>query len=176
MEILVNREIADRGRFSWIPRWLNRPILFGAQARVEVWGNVQYGINVHDFNLEHISVAEDGAIEIELPPLQITAVEPDLTRMTITYSDGVFRPDAGRALRDSALADIDGAFREQAAYHIDWSTTSAENVARSLAAILTPAFEANGMDNPRFRFRLSENVFLDMAPQEHNDRVSLPNP
>lgn len=174
--MMVNREITDQGRFSWVPDWLGAPALFGASARVQVVGSVHYGIDASELTVDRITIAPDGAIEIDLPPIRVIAIEPNLAQMIIRHQSGILRPGADLTLRDEALAEVQEALREQAEQHLQWSGKSAENVARSLVAMLTPAFEAAGMRNPTFRFRLADDIIFDTALTQDNDRVALPNP
>lgn len=176
VEVTASREISDRGRFSWVPDWLGAPMLFGAEARVQVSGLVHYGIDGSDFSREHITVTPEGVIEIEIPEIRIIAVEPRLSQMTIRHTSGILRPGADLPLRDEALADLEAVLREQGQRHIYRNVRSIENVARAMVGILTPAFEAAGMEDPRFRFKLADGVILDTSTEEKQDVVTLPNP
>lgn len=178
--VTASREISDRGRFSWIPGWMGLPgiNLTGAGVRVEVVGEALYGFDVRLIEPEMITIADDGVIEIDLPPLRVVAVEPDLGRLQIRTREGILRSGAGRTLEAEALGDVQEALRQQGERHLRASTQPAVNSGRALAATLRPAFQAAGMPEPRFRFRIGDELVLEPQIERAPDleRESLPLP
>jgi hypothetical protein len=178
--VTARREIQDRGRFGWLPGWLGVPGVnfFGAGTRVEVVGQALYGVDVRRITPEMITLTEDGVVEVVLPPLHVVAVEADLSRLRVESHQGVMRPGAGRTLEEEALRDVQDALRAQAQRHIETSDQPALNTARALAATLRPAFIAAGMEDPRFRFRLGDELVLEPRPErwEPEAPLALPTP
>ncbi len=164
--VTARREIAERGRFSWVPGWLSVPgvNLVTTETRVELAGEALYGFDVRGLRPEMISVGEDGVVEVELPALRVVAVEPDLGRLRIETEEGAFRGGSGRRLEGEALRDVQAALRQQAERHLRDSTQPAVNTARALAAMLRPPLVAAGMPEPRFRFRLGDGIVLEPRP------------
>jgi len=178
--VTARREIADRGRFGWMPGWLGVPGVnfFGVGTQVEVVGQALYGVDVRQITPEMITFTEDGVVEVVLPPLMIVAVEADLSRLRVETREGVLRPGSGRTLEEEALRDVQDALRQQAARHVATSEQPALNTARALAATLRPALVAAGMEEPRFRFRLGDELVLEPRPErwEQEAPLALPTP
>lgn len=165
--ITARREIQDRGGFSWIPGWVGMPgvNLTRAAARVEVRGEALYGFDVRSLDPSMIVVGEDGVVEVTLPPLHVVAVEASLAELRVTSDEGLLRRGAGESLRAEALRDVDEALRLQAERHLATSSQPRVNTARALAEMLRPPLEAAGMPDPRFRFRLGDNLVLEPSPE-----------
>lgn len=159
VQLTARREIQDHGRFSWLPAWLDLPFL-DAQARVEVAGEALYGFDVRNLSPEMIEVHPDGLVEVRLPALHVVAVDTDLSRLRVRTQEGVFRRGAGPRLAGEALRDVQDVLREQAARHLETSVQPGVNTARALQAMLTPPLVAAGIEEPRFRFHLGEDLTL----------------
>jgi len=166
--VTAQSEIADRGRFSWIPDWVGIPglNLIGAGVSVEVVGEALYGFDVRAITPEMITFAADGVIEVELPAIRVIAVEPDLSRLQIRTREGILRPGAGRTLEAEALSDVQHALRRQGERHVQVSAQPKINSGRALAATLRPALQAAGMPDPRFRFRVGPDLILEPGLHE----------
>jgi hypothetical protein len=165
--VTASREIRDRGRFSWIPEWIGLPgvNLVSADVQVEVVGEALYGFDVQQLRREMITIDDAGVIEIDVPALYVVAVEPDLSRLQIRTREGILRAGASRTLQAEALGDVQDALREQGQRHVETSDQPAINTGRALAETLRPAFEAAGMPDPQFRFRIRGDLVLEPQPR-----------
>lgn len=161
--VAARREIEDRGRFAWVPDWLDLPgvNLLDASARVEVRGEALYGFDVRRLRPEMITVYPDGLVEVELPGLEVLAVEADLAGLRVETSEGELRGGAAARLQAEALRDVQAALREQADRHLATSVQPAVNTAEALRALLEAPLRAAGVANPRFRFHLSDDLTLE---------------
>lgn len=160
VRLTARRQIHDRGRFSWLPAWLELPGLLGAQAEVEVEGEALYGFDVRGLTPEMIEVHPDGLVEVRLPALHVVAVEADLARLRVRTQEGVFRRGEGARLAGEALRDVQAVLREQGARHLETSAQPGIHTARALQAMLAPPLVAAGLEEPRFRFHLGEDLML----------------
>jgi hypothetical protein len=169
--VTADRQIHDRGRFSWVPGWFSVPGInfVGADVRVQVVGEALYGFDVRELRPEMITLAPDGVIEVALPGLRVISVEPDLGRLQVESREGVFRSGAARPLESEALRDVQEALRQQGERHLQTSDQPRINAARALTAVLRPAFVSAGMPDPRFRVRISDEVVIEPAPERRPD-------
>lgn len=132
------------------------------RATVRVPGRVSYGFPADSLRPTMVRLTDDGAIEVEIPPLSVYSVEPDLTAMEVETERGWARLPGGReAAERQAIAIIEGAMRRQGVAHISTSYQPRINTARALQHLLSPALQGLGMDDPRFRFRLGEDVVVE---------------
>ena len=141
------------------------PILRGSSTTtVQVPGRVSYGFDVRKLTPEHIRVEDDGTIAVNLPDLSVHSVEPDLAQLKVKSStEGwmrVFPSDVNEEVRKMALAGVKGAFQTQAERHLASATQPRVNTARALKALLTPSLKAAGVDDPRFRMWVGEQLTL----------------
>lgn len=178
--VTARREIRDRGRFSWVPEWASLPgvNLVSAEVRVEIPGQALYGFDVRELRPEMIDLGDDGVVEVRLPPLRVVAIEPNLEQLEIHSREGVLRRGAARPLEREALRDVQDALRAQGERHLATSTQPALNTARALAETLRPALVAAGMRDPRFRFRIGDELVLEPrptgVPADAPPRLALP--
>lgn len=135
-----------------------------SQTQVQVPGTVSYGFDVRDLTPSMVQVEDDGLIVVDLPALSVYSVEPDLSRLKVrTESSGwmrVLSSEAHEEVRQQAFSAVKGAFQEQAERRIDSATQPRVNTARALEAMLTPPLKATGIDAPRFRIQVGENLVL----------------
>ncbi|HYE95410.1 MAG TPA: DUF4230 domain-containing protein [Rubricoccaceae bacterium] len=131
---------------------------------VRVPGRAAYGFDVRTLRAEHIRLAEDGWVEVEVPALTVFSVEPDLERTQVQTQAGWAQAwnSPERRLVEGALAQIQRAMRAQAAGHLRTSPAPRANTAEALRAMLTPPLEAAGLAAPRFRFRLGPEAVLEL--------------
>jgi hypothetical protein len=133
-----------------------------ARATVRVPGRVSYGFPADSLRPDMVSLTESGAIEVELPALEIYSVEPDLAAMEVQTERGWARlPGAREEAKRQAIAVIEGAFRRQGLAHIQDSYQPRINSARALQRLLSPALQGLGMADPVFRFRLGEGLVVE---------------
>jgi len=137
-----------------------------ASASVRVPGSVSYGFDVRELSPDMITLAGGDVVEVQLPALSVQSVEPDLTRMEVqTASSGwmkLFTGDMEASVRSQALRQVQGVFRTQAEARLNTTNQPGINTARALRSMLTPALVAAGMTDPRFRFRIREDLVLTL--------------
>lgn len=132
------------------------------RSTVRVPGRVSYGFEVDSLRPDMVRMLEDGTIEVELPPLAVYAVEPNLSRMEVETERGWARlGGTGDQVERQAIAIVEGAMRRQGLAHLRGSYQSRINAARALQRLLTPALKGLGMEEPRFRFRLGEDIVVE---------------
>lgn len=132
------------------------------RTRVRVPGKVSYGFEADSLRPEMIRMLEDGTVEVFLPALGVYSVEPDLSALEVETQRGWARlGSTEQAVERRALAIVEGAMRRQAIAHLRTSYQSRINAARALERILTPALMGLGMEDPRFRFRLSDDIVVE---------------
>lgn len=132
-----------------------------SRATVRVPGRVSYGFPVDSLKPAMVRMLEDGTIELQLPALQVHSVEPILSRMEVETERGWARLGSVDRVERRAIAIVQAAMRRQAVSHLDESYQSRINAARALERILTPALKGLGMEEPRFRFRLGEDIVVE---------------
>jgi hypothetical protein len=133
-----------------------------ARSIVRVPGRASYGFDAATLRPEMVRIAEDGVIEIQIPPLSVFAVEPNLAAMEIDTETGWTRlPAAGRRVERRALGEVNDGLRQQAAAHVRDSTQPRLNTARALEELLRPVLHGLGLQEPRFRFRLGGEVVVE---------------
>lgn len=132
-----------------------------ARATVRVPGTVSYGFAVDSVKPEMVRLREDGVVEIGLPPLAVYSVEPRLGRLEVATERGwARRPSREGEVERRALALVERAMRRQAEAHLRTSKESRVNAARALERLLKPALQGLGMEDPRFRIRISDELVL----------------
>jgi hypothetical protein len=140
----------------------------GAKTRVRVPGTVSYGFDVRTLTPSMITVRKKGLVAVALPDLVVHSVEPDLAKLEVgTQTAGWMRvlpSDLPEAVRTQALGAVKEAFRAQAERRLDTATQPRVNTARALEAMLRPPLKAAGVDTPRFRIRVGEQLVLE--PEE----------
>ncbi len=136
----------------------------GAETRVRVPGTVSYGFDVRTLDSSMIAVEENGRVGVTLPSLSVHSVEPDLAQLEVrSRASGWMRvlpSDMPEAVRTQALGAVKAAFREQAERRLDSATQPRVNTARALEAMLRPALHAAGVEAPRFRIRVGDELIL----------------
>ena len=140
----------------------------GAQTQVRVPGTISYGFDVRSLTPSMITVQEDGLVGVSLPDLAVHSVEPDLEKLAVRSETAgwmrVLPSDLPEEVRTEALAAVKRAFRTQAKRRLDTATQPRVNTARALEAMLRPPLKAAGVDAPRFRIRVGEDLVLQ--PEE----------
>lgn len=133
-----------------------------ARARVRVPGRVSYGFSADALRPEMVGFTGEGVIELELPPLEIYSVEPDLTALEVETDRGWARlPGAQAEAERQAIAIIEGALRRQATVHLNSSYQPRINSARALQRLLSRALQGLGMADPVFRYHLGEGLTVE---------------
>lgn len=156
---------------SWLTYLLERtqpsalPLLQGgAETHVRVPGTVSYGFDVRGLDSSMIAVEEDGRVGVTLPSLSVHSVEPDLAQLEVrSQASGWMRvlpSEMPETVRTEALGAVKAAFREQAETRLESATQPRVNTARALEKMLRPALQAAGIDTPRFRIRLGDELIL----------------
>lgn len=135
-----------------------------ARATVRVPGRVSYGFPADSLKPEMVRLLEDGAVEVELPPLAVYSVEPDLSRLEVETERGWARLGAVEDdVERRAIAIVETSMRRQGLAHLRSSYQPRINTARALERMLRPALEGLGMEDPVFRFRVGEDLFVQPA-------------
>ena len=136
-----------------------------SEATVRVPGRIAYGFDVRTLTPDRIRLLDDGTVEVTLPALTVFSVEPDLGRMDVQTRRGWARSaESADALEGEALRRVSGALRQQGQSVLaSDALTARQNTATALAAMLRLALVAAGIDEPRFRFRLSPTVVQDVG-------------
>lgn len=135
-----------------------------SSATVRVPARASYGFDVRALQPEMIQVL-DSVVEVRLPPLRLYAVDANLSGMEVRTERGWARVSgAGEAsARDAALESVDEAMRAQASAYLQDSSQPRVNTARALELMLTPALQAAGVEEPRFRFILGRRLRVEPA-------------
>lgn len=137
----------------------------GASAEVEVPGLVSYGFDVEKLSPSMVTLRNASLVEVDLPPLSIHSVSPELTRLRVrTKTSGWMRvlpSDAPDTLRTRALGAAEDALRAQARRQIRTATQPRVNTARALEKMLRPVLVAAGVRSPQFRIRVGEELVLE---------------
>lgn len=133
-----------------------------ARATVRVPGRVSYGFPADSLRPDMVRLTETGAIELQLPALQVYSTEPDLGAMAVETERGWARLPGARAEAERrAIAVIESALRRQGIAHIEQSYQPRINSARALQRVLSPALQGLGMTEPVFRFRLADGLIVE---------------
>jgi hypothetical protein len=165
------------------PQWFNEIVAYAStdvgsavaswasvrdRATVKVPGRVSYGFDVRRLRPEMIGVGSDGRIAVDLPPLSVRGTNVELGRLEVkTSKTGTWKrlfvssPERIEdEVRTRALEKVQASFREQAEARIRTATQPRLNTARAVVSMLTPTLQAAGIDDPRFRIRVGEQLVL----------------
>jgi hypothetical protein len=155
------------------------------RVTVKVPGRVSYGFDVSTLKPSMIQV-NGSRIEIDLPPLSVRGIEPDLEQLEIRTSQTggwkrMFVDDA-QALQDEvraeALKQVKQAFREQADARIQRATQPRINTARAIETMLQPSRLAVGIPHPTFRMHVGDQLVLESderrVPEPESDSGGEP--
>jgi hypothetical protein len=130
--------------------------LVTSEAQVRVTGRVTYGFSVHDLTANRITKRRDGTVHVQVPPLRVQSVSPDLETLQVkTESRGwfsVFSGDMEATARDEAMAGVQQALRQQAEQRIREGAQAKANTQDALKAMLAPALRAAGLVQPQLTF------------------------
>lgn len=131
-------------------------------TRVRVPGRVSYGVEVEKLTPSMIHLSDRNVVGVDLPELAIHSVEPNLTRLEVsTSTEGwmrVLSSGMNEEVRRSALAGVEGAFREQAQRRIDTAMQPRINTARALETMLRAPLQAAGVQSPQFRIQVGDRL------------------
>ena len=123
-----------------------------AEARVRVPGRVLYGFDVSSLTEDDVQILEDGLVEVQIPPVRIYAIDPDLAELEIESSSGWFQPEGGEArVTEEALGRLREGLERQGQAHLRDSVQPQVNTERAVRALLEPALRAAGVADPRIR-------------------------
>jgi hypothetical protein len=142
------------------------PFLEGSsEAQIRVPGRVSYGFEVDELRAEMITIEENDVVVVDLPELSIHSIEPELANLQVrTRQKGwmrVFPSEVSQNVRSRALGEVRATFRAQAESRLQAATQPRVNTARALKKMLTPPLRASGLDRPRFRIRVGDQLTLD---------------
>lgn len=130
-----------------------------ARSTVRAPGRVFYGFDVRRVTADMIRLVDDSTISVQLPPLQVLAVEPRLERMEIETDVSWSRSsEIGREVERRAIVHAQAALRQQGVRHLRESTQPRMNTAEALATMLRPAVQALGIERPGFLFDLDDGI------------------
>lgn len=132
------------------------------RSTVRIPGRVSYGFEADSLRPAMIRMLEDGTVEVDLPPLAVYSVEPDLAALEMETERGWARLGAvGQQVERRALTIVEPAMRRQALSHLRTSYQPRVNTARALERLLTPALRGLGMEEPRFRFVIGGDLVVE---------------
>lgn len=133
------------------------------KAVVRLPGRVSYGFDVSHLRPDDIRLQDDGVVEVQVPPLEVHAVEPDLSAMEVETSVGWARLHArsGQDVEQRAMTYAQQALRKQGEQHLEANAQPRINTARALHQLLVPVLETAGWSDPHFRFHLSPDLILE---------------
>ena len=132
------------------------------RSTVRVPGRVSYGFSADSLLPSMIRMLEDGTVEVEIPPLTVYSVEPDLGALEVETERGWARLRSGTdTVERRALTIVQSAMRRQALSHLRTSYQPRVNTAKALERILTPVLKGLGMEDPRLRFLLGQHVVVE---------------
>lgn len=142
------------------------PLLEGSsQARIRVPGRVSYGFEVDRLREDMITIQDKDLVAVDLPELSIHSIEPELENLQVRTRDRgwmrVFPSEVRQQVRSRALGEVRKAFRAQAQSRLRTATQPRVNTARALEKMLAPPLKAAGLDQPRFRIRVGDQLTLD---------------
>ena len=130
-----------------------------ARSTVRAPGRVYYGFDVRELTPDMIRMVDDSTIHVQLPPLRILAVEPQLERMEIDTDVSWTRSDeTGRQVERRAIGHIQAALRAQGSAHLRDSSQPRVNTAEAVRAMIEPAVRAIGVQQPGFVFDLAPGL------------------
>jgi hypothetical protein len=124
-----------------------------------------YGFDVRTLRPEAIRLAEDGVVEVDLPPLAVFSVEPILEELEVRTEEGGWRrldPSGRDEGTRQALAGLRRDIRGYAEARLETAPPARMNAARAVARMLTPPLQAAGMPAPRYRVRVGEGAVLTL--------------
>jgi hypothetical protein len=129
------------------------------ESTVRAPGRVSYGFRVDELSRASFRVMGD-TIQMEVPPVRVYSVEPALHEMDVRTTAGWLRARASTQsdVQQRATALVSDALRAQAEAHLRSAEQPAINTAHTLAELLRPAFQAQGMADPVFRFLLGDGL------------------
>lgn len=156
--------VESSSEYTFLPGILNLD-LGTTTARVRAPGRVSYGFDVSTIEATDISYSDDEFVEIEMPTLAIFSVEPALEDVEIETEVGWARlyQGSGREREQAALREIRPRMRAAAEQHLETDPTRPRiNTAKALVAMLSPALESAGVDDPHFRFRFPTGAVLEL--------------
>ena len=119
-----------------------------ARSTVRAPGRVYYGFDVRELTPDMIRMVDDSTIHVQLPPLRILAVEPQLERMEIDTDVSWTRSDeTGRQVERRAIGHIQAALRAQGSAHLRDSSQPRVNTAEAVRVMLGLVDRAEAMFN-----------------------------
>jgi hypothetical protein len=129
------------------------------ESTVRAPGRVSYGFRVDALSRESFSVHGD-TIEMDVPPVQVYSVEPALDAMEVSTTAGWLRvrESTPAEVQQRATALVTDALRRQAEQHLGSSEQPGIHTARTVAELLRPAFQAHGIREPVFLFRIANGL------------------
>jgi hypothetical protein len=129
------------------------------ESTVRAPGRVSYGFRVDELTPASVRVVGD-TIEMRVPPVQVYSVEPALSQMEVRTTSGWLRvrESTGAEVQQRATALVGDVLRRQAQQHLETMDQPRINTAETLAQLLRPAFQAQGIEEPVFRFLLTEGL------------------
>jgi hypothetical protein len=171
MQVTVRVDSAQYLTPTWLTYVLRQtqpsalPLLQGgSETRVRVPGTVSYGFDVRALDSSMIAVKEGGRVGVALPSLSVHSVEPDLARLEVrSQARGWMRvlpSDMPAAVRTRALGAVKAAFQQQAERRLASATQPRVNTARAMEAMLRPPLQAAGVEAPRFRMQIGDELVL----------------
>lgn len=141
-----------------LPGWLDLNLLGTTRATIRVPVTAHYGFDVAGIEASDVRWSEDGVVTVTVPPLALSAIEPELEGAEVQTEVGWARRHAssGQAAEAEALRLVRPAAREQAERHLATSRQPRANTTRALRILLTPVFQSLGVEDPAFRFEFGD--------------------
>lgn len=128
-------------------------------VEVKAPGRVSYGFDVRLLRSEDIVLDEDGAVVVRLPELALQGVDVNMDRLEFRTERGWLSSRGVRsdALTRQAFENLQTVIRQQGNAYLRESERPSEFSARAVEAMLRPALEAAGMEEPRIRVVIGES-------------------
>jgi hypothetical protein len=158
----INAQARVENTLRLLPGILNLPV-GTTTASVRAPGRVTYGFQISEITPQRITLQKDGVIEVVVPRPMVYTVAPDLEKMEIETTVGWTRlaGDSRAQVQSRALSLLQENMRQQAVQHVRTSKQPDINSADAMYAMLRPVLIAAGLKEPRFRFRIGEDLIME---------------
>jgi hypothetical protein len=156
LDLTVHTQVTNVRRF--LPGLLDLS-LGTVESTVRAPGRVSYGFRVDALSRESFRVHGD-TIEMDVPPVRVYSVEPALDAMEVSTTTGWLRvrESTPSEVQQRATALVTDALRRQAEQHLGSSEQPGIHTAQTVAELLRPAFQARGIRDPVFVFRIGSGL------------------
>jgi hypothetical protein len=158
----INSQARIENTLRLLPGILNLS-MGSTTVSVRAPGRVHYGFEASQINPDRIRLAPDGVVEVDVPQPAVYTVSPDLEHMDIETAVGWTRltGNSRAEVQARALALVQENMKQQAMMHMRTSKQPGINSADALYTLLKPVLIAAGMKDPKFRFRIGNELVME---------------